>query len=195
MNKLLGFYELKSNGLPSVEWRKYNSGAELDNNILWTIRSAVEKGDDLNLPRLIGATSEEAKKFADNLLFKLGENDLIIYYPYFIAEKSGVLEIALDKIVIEAVYEDLWNLVTNNNKDVTIIISDNEKTIIGEDNFFDDNELAKLLSYVSMLKNRYRDYLFEGKSIFLEWSFSYKSTVDKNKIGDKTLVFYEIRTV
>ena len=195
MNKLLGFYELKSNGLPSVEWRKYNSGAELDNNILWTIRSAVEKGDDLNLPRLIGATSEEAKKFADNLLFKLGENDLIIYYPYFIAEKSGVLEIALDKIVIEAVYEDLWNLVTNNNKDVTIIISDNEKTIIGEGNFFDDNELAKLLSYVSMLKNRYRDYLFEGKSIFLEWSFSYKSTVDKNKIGDKTLVFYEIRTV
>lgn len=195
MNKLLGFYELKSNGLPSVEWRKYTSGAELDNNILWTIRSAVEKGDDLNLPRLIGATSEEAKKFADNLLFKLGENDLIIYYPYFIAEKSGVLEIALDKIVIEAVHEDLWNLVTNNNKDVTIIISDNEKTIIGESDFFDDNELAKLLSYVSMLKNRYRDYLFEGKSIFLEWSFSYRSTVDKNKIGDKTLVFYEIRTV
>lgn len=195
MNKLLGFYELKSNGLPSVEWSKYNSDAELDNNILWTIRSAVEKGDDLNLPRLIGATSREAKRFADDLLLKLGENDLIIYYPYFIAEKSGVLEIALDKVVIEAVYEDLWNLVTNNNKDVTIIISGNEKTIIGESNFFDDNELSKLLSYVSMLKNRYRDYLYEGKSIFLEWSFSYRSTVDKNKIGDKTLVFYEIRTV
>ena len=64
-----------------------------------------------------------------------------------------------------------------------------------ESNFFDDNELSKLLSYVSMLKNRYRDYLYEGKSIFLEWSFSYRSTVDKNKIGDKTLVFYEIRTV
>ncbi len=195
MNKLLGFYELKSNGLPSVEWRKYTKDTVLDNNILWTIRSAVEKGDDLNLPRLIGATSEEAENFADELLLRLGENDLIIYYPYFIAEKSGVLEIALDKVVIEAVYEDLWNLVTDNNKDVTIIISGSEKNVIGKNNFFDDNELSKLLSYVSMLKNRYRDYLLEGKSIFLEWSFSYRCTVDKTKTGNKTLVFYEIRTV
>lgn len=195
MNKLIGFYELKNNGLPSVEWRKYEKNTELDNNILWTIRSAVEKGDDLNLPRLIGATAEEAKVFADNLSNKLSEYDLIIYYPYFIAEKSGVLEIALNKIVIEAVYEDLWNLVTNNNKDITMVISNNEKTIIGKQDFFSETEISKLLSYVNMLKNRYRDYLLEGKSVFLEWSFSYKSTVDKKKMGEKTLVFYEIRTV
>lgn len=195
MNKLMGFYELKDNGLPSVEWRRYDKKVELDDNILWTIRCAVEKGDDLNLPRLIGATAEEAKGFANALLNKLSIYDLIIYYPYFIAEKSGVLEIALDKIVIEAVYEDLWNLVTDNNKDVTMLITNNKKSIIGKEDFFSEDEISKLLSYVNMLKNRYRDYLLEGKSIFLEWSFSYKSTVDQQKIGDKTLVFYEIRTV
>ncbi len=195
MNKLTGFYELKSNGLPSVDWKQYNPDTVLDDHILWTIRSAVEKGNDLNLPRLIGVTAAEAKAFADGLLKKFTPYDMVIYYPYFIAEKSGVMEIALNKTVIEGVQDDLWNFVTYNKKDVTLILSDDDTEIIGNKAFFQTDELSKLLSYVNMIKNKYRDYILEGKSVFLEWSFAYKSSVSKEKIGEKKLVFYEIRTV
>ena len=195
MNKLTGFYELQRNGLPSVDWKKYSTDTVLDSDILWTIRSAVENGDDLNLPRLVGATADEAQLFANQLIAKLKSNDMIIYYPYFIADKSGVMEIALEKTVIEGVDGDLWNFVTYNKKDITIIFHNDKKNVFGNECFFENSELTKLLSYVNMIKNKYRDYIFEGKSIFLEWSFAYKSSINKERVGEKKLVFYEIRTV
>ena len=60
---------------------------------------------------------------------------ITIYYPYFIANKSGNLNVFSDKIVIEAVKDDLWNLVTYSDRDVTVIIESNDKRIIGNKNF------------------------------------------------------------
>ncbi|MCX7745566.1 MAG: hypothetical protein N2645_01565 [Clostridia bacterium] len=195
MNKLEGFYELKKSGLPSVPWEKYDANTVFDEKILWTVRSAVLLGDDLNLPRKVGVNSYEAKEFADQLINNLGENGMVLFYPYFIADKSGVMEVSADRVVIEAVKDDLWNLVTNNKKDVTIIISEEDIFYDGNKDFLSNDEITKLLGYSTSVKRMFRSLIAEGKSIFLEWSFAYISDINKKPTGKKELVFYEIRSV
>ena len=116
MNKLMGFLELKEMMLPSIPWKQYTGNEELSDDFLWTIRSAVYRGDDLNLPRSVGKDADESKKFADDLLRKINDNGMVIYYPYFVAKKSGTLEVRRDCVVIEAVKDDLWNLVTYSDR-------------------------------------------------------------------------------
>lgn len=195
MNKLEGFYALNDLRLPTVPWKQYKKDTILDDSILWTIRSAVVRGDDLNLPRKIGVSASEANNFAKMLLNKLGDNDLIIYYPFFIALKSGVIDISNNRIVIEAVAEDLWNLVTYNKKNVTIIITDNDISYVGDKEFLSETELNELLKFGFVIKRTFRDEICSGHSVLLEWSYSMKSDLNKRPIGEKSLVFYEARTV
>lgn len=196
MNKLMGFLELKEMNLPSIPWERYTGNEKLDNRYLWTIRSAVYRGDDLNLPRSIGKSAEESTKFADDLLTKMNDNGIVIYYPYFIAKKSGTLEVRNDSVVIEAVKEDLWNLVTYSNCEVTIILRKNmEPEIIGDRTFLSRNEQEKLYSYVPEIRKIFRDDLLEGNAALLEWSFAVSCDTSKKTIGDEYLVFYEARTV
>ena len=195
MNKLDGFYELNRIGLPSVPWKKYDRGMSLDEDILWTIRCAVLSGDDLNLPRKIGVKADEAMIFADNLINKMKGLGFVLYYPYFIAEKSGVIEVSSSKIVIEAVKKDLWNLVSLHDRDVTVIVKENELTINGDEKFLDEAELAELIEYSNKVKKQFRDLMIVGKSIFLEWSYSFNSDINKNPVGSRRLVFFEIRSV
>jgi hypothetical protein len=194
MNKLEGFLALRKSGLPSVPWKEYKEYTELDSNILWTIRSAVSQGNDLNLPRKIGVTAEEAKAFADLLLSTLDKDDLVLYYPYFIAIKSGVIEVSGNRIVIEAVKEDLWNLVTNNNKDITVIFEEDNLRFVGDSEFLTQDELFELIDYCLSIKRKYGDLIIDGKSILLEWSFAYEASINNESMGKPTLIFYEIRT-
>ncbi|WP_352400131.1 hypothetical protein [Anaerotignum sp.] len=195
MNKLMGFYELNNMNLPSIPWREYSKDVVLDDKLLWTIRSAVYQGNDLNLPRLVGITSFEAKVFADSLLDRLGGNGIVIYYPFFIAKKSGNLNVFSDAVVIEAVKDDLWNLVTHAKVDVTIQINEDGEFQKGNAEFLTEDEKNNLLIYVGEIRKLFRDDLFEGKSILLEWSFAQNSSIDKMPIGKEYLVFYEARTV
>ena len=199
MNKLLGFYELRDSMLPTIPWETYRKGTFLDSNFLWTVRTAVHNGNDLNLPRCVGATAKEAAHFADSTVQRNCENAMIVYYPYFLAEKSGTLNVFNNKIVIEAVKDDLWNLVTYSRKDVTIIISEEKNEYkneyIGNRSFLEDKELNEIISYVKEVKRLFRDDLTEGKSVLLEWSYAYKCDIEKNRKGDCYLVFYEARTV
>ena len=132
----MGFLELKEMKLPSVPWKQYTGKENFEDRYLWTVRSAVYRGNDLNLPRSIGESSKVSKKFADQLLKEMNNNGIVIYYPYFIANKSGTLEVRSDKVIIEAVKDDLWNLVTYSEREVTIITDiDGNKSIIGNANF------------------------------------------------------------
>lgn len=194
MNKLQGFYSLEKSNLPAVPWRKYSADTTFNDNILWTVRSAIKEGEDLNLPRKVGVSAEIAKEFAENLYSSLKSEDLIVYYPYFIALKSGVIDISQHRTVIEAVKDDLWNLVTYNKKDVTIIFSDDIE-IIGNEKFFEQNELLELIDYCITIKKKFQSEISNQKSVLLEWSFACESDLYKNPIGDARLVFYEIRTV
>lgn len=195
MNKLMGFYELQSMSLPSVQWKEYTGNEKLNPEVLWTVRSAVYRGDDLNLPRLVGVNSEDAMSFAESLLLKLRGRGIVIYYPYFLAKKSGTLNVYNDKIIIEAVNKDLWNLVTFSDREVTIEISQNKRKINGNENFLSDIEEKKILSNLPDIRRKFRDELFEGKSILFEWSLAQKSDLLKNPIGEEYLVFYEARTI
>lgn len=195
MNKLLGFYELKNSSLPTIPWREFQEDVELDKDILWTIRTAVTSGSDINLPRAVGYDAVSAKAFATDLKKKLRDDGLVIYYPYFIAEKSGNINIFQDKVVIEAVKDDLWNLVTYSDCEVTVVIKGEEIDYIGNKNFISESELNELLRNANKAKAMFRDSLLEGKSALLEWSYAYQCNYNKEKIGDKYLVFYEARTV
>ena len=195
MNKLMGFYELKNMQLPSIPWKEYTGNENFSKNYLWTIRSAVYSGDDINLPRLVGAECEEAKKFADKLLEELGNKGIVLYYPYFLAYKRGTLNVYSDRIIIEAVKKDLWNLVTKMDRDVTIQICNDEKIIDGNRDFLSKSEIDSLLQYVNEVRYLFRDDIIEGKSILLEWSFAKNCNSDKEPIGDMYLIFYEVRTI
>lgn len=195
MNKLLGFYELKDSLLPTIPWKEYDANTKLDSQILWTVRTAVHRGEDLNLPRSVGVDADAAGEFALKTAKRLGDNGMVIYYPYFLAEKSGTLNVFRDKVVIEAVKDDLWNLVTYLDKEVSIIIRNEEIECIGNQEFMKKSEIDELQSYVKEIKRMFRDDLTEGKSILLEWSYAYKCDRQKNRIGERYLVFYEARTV
>lgn len=196
MNKLMGFLELKNMRLPSIPWKQYTGNEELDDNFLWTIRSAVYRGDDLNLPRSVGKSAKESKEFADSLLMKIRDSGMVIYYPYFTAKKSGTLEVRRDAIIIEAVKEDLWNLVTYSKRAVTIIYHDcREPEYIGDCDFLSLEEQQQILKYVPEIRKLFRDDLLQGKSALLEWSYALNCDFQKHTVGNEYLVFYEARTV
>lgn len=195
MNKLSGFFELREMNLPCVPWKEYHTGDTLDDHFLWSIRCAKFRGNDLDLPRLIGAEASKATAFANRLCRQI--SGMVIYYPYFIAEKSGTLCVSRDKVVIEAVHDDLWNMVKMGTQDVTIIINDNEiknAEIIGNTSLLSELELKEILSYIPKIRKRFRDELF-AKDILLEWSFAKNCGKDKMPIGERYLVFFEIRSI
>lgn len=193
----MGFYELKESSLPTIPWQLYTPSVQLDNTKLWTIRSAVNRGDDLNLPRLVGKNAIEAKQFADNLYEKLRDKGIVIYYPYFIAHKSGTLNVFYDKTIVEAVKKDLWNLVTLQDVDVSIKFDSemNITDIHGNVNFFEVKEINELLSNVKKIRHMFREDLLEGKSILLEWSYASNCNTNNEVVDEQYLVFYEARSI
>lgn len=195
MNKLMGFLELKEMRLPSIPWKQYIGTEELRNDMLWTIRSAVYRGNDLNLPRSIGKNAEESKKFADKLLLEIGDKGIVLYYPYFVALKSGTLEVRHDSIIVEAVKDDLWNMVTYEKREVTYIFHEKQEEVIGNAGFLSEREKEELLKYVPEIRKIFRDDLLEGRSALLEWSYALNCNIEKEPIGNEYLVFYEARTI
>lgn len=195
MNKLMGFYELKEMSLPSIPWQEYRRGQSLREDLLWTVRSAVYSGDDWNLPRKVGVPAGEALAFAQSLCTTLNGNGMVICYPYFVADKSGTLEIRKDRTVIEAVKEDLWNLVTLSKRDVTYQIVGEDEAVDGDGTFLSGEEKAQLLSYVKEIRRNFRNDMLEGKGVLMEWSFARSCDLKKEPKGEPYLVFYEARTV
>ncbi len=197
MNKLQGFYELKRMGIPSVPWLQFTGSEQLDTNLLWTIRVAVIEGNDINLPRAVGITAQEAQSKGKELLNRFKEHDLVVYYPYFIALKSGTIELRENQTIIEAVQDDLWNLTTTGGRDVTLIIDRETNATLksGNDNFLTDDEVKELLKHAERIRNFNREHIFDQTSVLLEWSYAINTDINKCQVGEKYLVFYECRTI
>lgn len=170
---------------------------ELDPNLLWTIRSAINNGHDINLPRAIGVNAKEAIQKAKAILSQIGNKGIVIYYPFFIADKSGIVEVKEKKTIIEAVQGDLWNLTTNGKKDVTIIIDryNHEPEYHGNKYFLDDKEIYELLRYSARVRVKFKDEIFDNSSVMLEWSYAFNTDTNRKPIGNRYLVFYECRSV
>lgn len=195
MNKLSGFYELKNLNIPTVDWVEFTEKTELDSKLLWTIRTSVLKGNDVNLPKRIGVNAAEAEKFGKQMLLKYDTNGLIIYYPFFLAKKSGTLMISKDSTIIDAVKGDLWNLVNDNFIDTHLVLDANSSVISENNNFLTKSELSNLTRYVPVIRHSFYRSLSVNESVLLEWSFACKSSLDKKEVGDYKLMFYEVRTV
>lgn len=194
MNKYMGFFELKALNVPSVPWDTFTSDTVLDKELLWTIRVATAAGNDLNLPRAVGVDSEEAQARGRELLREYGEKGIVIYYPYFIAEKSGVLDINSQRLVIEAVDKDLWNLVTYGRKDVTVIVrADGDMQMTGDSRFLTPDEISELMRYGAVIRGRFREEISGGASVLAEWSYAYSTDIRRKPVGQRYLVFYELR--
>jgi hypothetical protein len=191
----MGFFELKESGLPAVPWQEFSEKSVFDDRYLWTVRMALYEGSDFNLPRLIGKKADEAQEGARQLLKNYNHNGMVVYYPYFIAEKSGTLQVNNSEIIIEAVEKDLWNLVTYNKKDITFIKREQSVEVHGNEAFFKKNELDELLQYSNKVKSIFRRFILSGKTLLLEWSYAYKTDANNEPIGDKYLVFYEIKEI
>lgn len=195
MNKLMGFFELRDSGLPSIPWQEYTGIEVLQPDLLWTVRSAVYQGADLNLPRKVGVTADEAQSFAKELYARLKDTGMVVYYPYFIANKSGTLNVFQNRAIIEAVPQDLWNLVTYSDRAVTYELSEKGVVADGDRSFLSETELARIAGEIPTIRGSFRDELLEGKSILLEWSLAQNSNIEKKPVGEEFLVFYELRTV
>ena len=195
MNKLMGFLELKEMNIPSISWKEFSKDTVLGENALWTVRTAVYKGSDHNLPRKVGVDAKEAMLFGRQMLDRLNGKGMVIYYPYFIADKSGTLNVSSEKVVIEAVKADLWNMVTNSDLDVTIIHENGEVFYKGDREFLSADEQEQLMKRVPAVKRAFRDDLLEGKGALLEWSFARNCNSEKEPVGNPYLVFYEARTI
>lgn len=197
MNKLEGFYQLQSLGIPVVPWRQFTDQENLDSSMLWTIRVAVGQGDDMNLPRAVGVTAETAMEVGRLLLNRYGDTGLVVYYPYFIALKSGTLEIAAEATIIEAVKDDLWNLTTDGSRDVTVVVDRHTGhiTFYGKSDFLKSNEIEQLVACARKVRTRLKDYIYVHSSVLLEWSYAVNTDVQHRPIGEVYLVFYECRTI
>lgn len=195
MNKYMGFFELKNINIPTVPWRKFDADTALDDKLLWTLRVAVESGFDFNLPRHVGVTSAEAFEYGRDLLNKYRDLGIVIYYPYFIADKSGVIDIRRDSVIVEAVQGDLWNLTTYGKRDVTVTIRGNYLEYQGDSHFVSLNEIEEIRKAERTIRLKFRDELNEGRSLIAEWSFAYNTDICRQPVGDRYLVFYELRSV
>lgn len=195
MNKLDGLYELKKLNIPTVNWKKFTDATKLDDHHLWTIRTAVYEGNDLDLPKLFGADAQTAEKFARRISKEIGNNGIVIYYPYLIAQKSGNLQISGNSIVIEAIKGDLVPLLRGNAIDVTYIYSKTGQKIVGDEDFLSEKEINDLLFYAGYLTQLYGYMLAEKRCLQLEFSFASECGLKKEAIGAPELIFFEIRTV
>ena len=198
MNKLHGFFELKDSSLPAVKWKEFTDITELFNDRLWTVRTSVYSGNDTSLPRKVGVKAEEAMAFAWRTKAKYNDNCMLVYYPFFIALKSGTLSVRNDKIIIEAVTGDLWNLVTDGIKNVTYIYDSKGLKMVKSDGdvyFLNEDEVSKLLKAIPEIRRMFRDDLLENKGALLEWSFACDTDAELNKVGEPYLVFYEAKTI
>ncbi len=194
MNKLEGFFLLREMNIPTIPWKEYTGVEKFDKRCLWTVRTAVLKGLDVSLPRIVGANALQAEEFAKKTYRQYKNKGMVLYYPYFIAEKSGTLEINNQYILLEAVEKDLWNLVTRGSPKVSLKwIHRKEHFIFGEENFLSKKEKDEILSYIPEIKRKCNNILLNAKSVLLEWSYAFYQ--EEKNIEKKNLIFYEIKEI
>ena len=61
--------------------------------------------------------------------------------------------------------------------------------------FLIPDEVNEIKKYSALFKGRFREDLSEGRSVLAEWSYAYNTDLCNKPIGDRYLVFYELRTV
>ncbi|MEM2121336.1 MAG: hypothetical protein QXU20_01600 [Candidatus Woesearchaeota archaeon] len=193
INKLSGFSLIEKLGIEHPDWKIVR--AEISDSIInslkdddiYTVRTAVESGDDFGLPRFVGLTGYSIKQRINDLLseFENLKEVYLIIYPYFKAEFSGNILIRFGlktTVIIESCEGSLWNLTENNIVDYKAILEFNDsfEIVKQESDIPKWEELKnKVVKIVRELKK-----LASEREIIIEWSFN----------GEK-FIFYELKSL
>lgn len=212
MNKLEGLKALNKCRIPAIKWQEFTGVEQIgegdpDEEKLWTVRVALKKGADLDLPKAIGVTVSEAQVFAEKMIQKLAEfsqkrglgdkasaSGMVVYYPHFVAKKSGILKITADRVEIVAVKDDLWNLKDESKIMARATFTDTHSEYSNKREFLEKGEISQLLRCAKQVRHEYKAELMEGTEIILEWSFIPVPDPDKKRRDDQKLLFHGMRT-
>ncbi|MGB9748940.1 MAG: hypothetical protein ACP5OZ_03595 [Candidatus Woesearchaeota archaeon] len=193
INKLNGFSLIEKLRLERPNWTivkadiSENIVNSLEDNLVYTVRTAVESGDDFGLPRFVGLTGRDIKDRINELLseFETLEGVYLIIYPYFKAEFSGNILIKFGlrtSAVVESCEGSLWNLTENSIVDYKGVLEFNDSFEILKDvsNIPHWNELKEIIIKIS----RELKKLVSEREIIVEWSYT----------GEK-FIFYELKSI
>lgn len=174
INRLLGFLELESIGLPIVDLRKYEDGDILNPDIKWVAKTAVYKGSDISLPRLIGGYTSEIRAFYKTVKGMLGDNAVVFVYPYFEGVKSGVLRVTSIAVSVEAVTGSEYDLAGSSHLKTSITFYEDGREVAENDTCLTASEIEKLRSYARKVKKSklVLDELKNGGTVQFEWALA-----------------------
>lgn len=218
MKVLQNDYILKSLDLPTVEWKQYFPDTELTQDILWSIKveeipspnqekepeekkstffslfRKSKKESDKQSEGIIGVDAKSAKEFAKKKLAHLNQKkQAIIYYPYYTVVKSGILDINRERIVIEGTKGDISNMVTHNRIEVTMIFSEEDVSITGDEKFFTKEEVLPLIDHGREIRKMASQDLEKDKNIQLYFSYVYRTRETLKPEGELQLIFYRFK--
>lgn len=217
MNILQNDYVLKSLDLPRIEWKQYFTDTEFAQNILWSIKVEEipkpgvnkklepvkkkfllpfyrKKDKQKEVHGLIGVDAKTAKEFAKKHQKHLNAyREIILYYPYYTVVKSGILDINRTRIVIEGTAGDIKNLTTNHQVQVTMIFTEDDMSIVGDEAFFQQNEVLPLIDYGREIRKMTAQDMEQGKNIQLSFSYVYRTSEVLKPEGELQLIFYQFR--
>lgn len=192
MNKYCGLLEIKFLKLPDLEWIEYNEKTTLNPNKLWTVRTANDFGNNIELPHKIGVSSEEAYKCAISWEEKY---DHVLINECFNAKISGNIMVYLEGAVIEWVKGNSTDLTRKGRVDETICLLFKEYNKIVK-TCLDTKVFEKLKSYAKYIAYKERNYLLDDKAIIVEWSVvDSKNNEIEYSYSENEIVFYDLRIV
>lgn len=195
MHVLQDSFVLDHLDLPTIPWEICSTNTTLDHHILWTVKNEPFRPESGKIFGKIGVTSEEVKEYVEDAYEQLEKQRVLIYYPYYTAYKSGTLDLTYDRIVIEAVEGKIENLKKKHRVNETILFTEEDITIYGDDKFLTKEETLGLIDYCKSIKHRCMGELEYGKNILLYWSIVQETKINMIPKEEKNLFFTQLKVI
>ena len=79
---------------------------------------------------------------------------------------------------------------------MTVIVrADGDMQMTGDGRFLTPDEISELMRYGAVIRGRFREEISGGASVLAEWSYAYSTDIRRKPVGQRYLVFYELRGV
>ena len=216
MKVLESDYILKTLDLPTIDWKPYDPETRLDQDIFWTIKLEdlpnVKCKEKSNQPvrswirrrrlspetyrrnGLIGVHAVKAMEFGNRMYRKVDDSrQRLIYYPYYTVVKSGILDLNRARVVIEGTTGDITNLLQESKVEVTMIFTEDDVEVIGDERLFRQEEILSLIDHSREVRKMASRDIEDGKNIQLMFSFVYHTSEDYKPEGEIQLIFHKFK--
>jgi len=208
---------LKTLDLPTIDWKPYNPEADLQKDIFWTIkveeipdgkekdqkprktvlrwlRKRNERTNPIKRNGLIGIHAEKAKEYGDWMYRRIDPaKQMVLYYPYYTVVKSGILDLNGERVVIEGTNGDINNMLLNSKIEVTMILTEDDVEVFGDERFFRQEEFLSLIDYSKEVRKMAARDIADGKNIQLMFSLVYRTSDEYKPEGELQLIFHRFK--